>query len=215
MIKLTQTSQRKIWLTSDTHYNHKNIVSGETDWSDPSRCRTFKTRADMNYELVRGINSCVKDGDVLIHHGDWSFGGFDSIRAFAQRLNPGIEIHLLLGNHDHNIGWKLHSDLFASIGKQELFAITDETTGARHMIFASHYKHFVWEGHQKGYLHTYGHSHGNAEEHVFGRSMDVGVDVAFEKFLQYRPFSLDEVQSILNRRDIHNVDHHDAGTNVR
>ena len=83
-------------------------------------------------------------------------------------------------------------------------------------IFLSHYKHAIWEGSHKGYIHLYGHSHASAEGWQIGRSMDVGIDNAYKLFKEYRPMNLtSEVIPLLLKRDIHYVDHHNSKTNVK
>lgn len=99
---------RNIWVTSDTHYNHKNIVKGTTTWNDFEKgsshqsTRDFNTLEEHNQKLVDNINSCVKRDDILYHLGDWSFGGINSIWDFRKQLNCR-NIHLILGNHDEKI----------------------------------------------------------------------------------------------------------------
>jgi calcineurin-like phosphoesterase family protein len=72
----------------------------------------------------------------------------------------------------------------------------------------SHYAHRVWPHHHKGSIHLYGHSHSNLDDD-WGKSMDVGVDAAYKRFGEYRPFSLDEVLKIMENKKIKIVDHHD------
>ena len=98
----------RVWITSDPHYNHKNICRGVTDWrtSDGEvpeyNTRNFPTLELMNNELVNNINSKVGQDDTLIMLGDVAFGGFEFIRIFLDRL-VCKNIHLVLGNHDHHI----------------------------------------------------------------------------------------------------------------
>lgn len=92
----------KVWFTSDTHYGHKNIVAGVSDWSDKSGCRNFNTVEEMNAEIIEGINANVAAKDTLYHLGDWSFGGVDNIWNFRKQLRVR-DIRLVLGNHDEHI----------------------------------------------------------------------------------------------------------------
>jgi calcineurin-like phosphoesterase family protein len=84
-INLDKGSTRNIWFTSDTHYNHTNICRGVTNWRTPNgdipekQTRPFETIDRMNDTIVNNINSVVGQDDILIHLGDWSFGGFDKI----------------------------------------------------------------------------------------------------------------------------------------
>jgi calcineurin-like phosphoesterase family protein len=98
----------KVFITSDNHFGHKNIVRGVTNWRTQdgeipvNSVRDFGTIDEMNERLVYGINNMVGQDDTLIMLGDVSFGGFDNIGIFLDRL-VCKNIHLILGNHDHHI----------------------------------------------------------------------------------------------------------------
>lgn len=100
----------KIWITSDTHFNHKNIVRGCSEWKtqeegsnhNSQQLRDFDTLEEHNETLIKNFNDLVKEDDILYHLGDWSFGGIDSIWNFRKRLNCK-SIHLIYGNHDEKI----------------------------------------------------------------------------------------------------------------
>ena len=77
----------------------------------------------------------------------------------------------------------------------------------------SHYAHRIWDKSHHGVCHLYGHSHSSLEHIEWGKSMDVGVDNAFRLFGQYRPFSMEEVTEILDKRPILFIDHHNKNTN--
>lgn len=106
MIKIDKN--KNVFITSDTHYGHSNICRGTTNWRLPDgsipidQTRDFETIEKMNDTIVNNINSMVGQDDVLIHLGDWSFGGFDNIKKFRERIICK-EIHIILGNHDHHI----------------------------------------------------------------------------------------------------------------
>ena len=98
----------KVFITSDNHFGHKNIVRGVTNWRTQDgeipvdSVRDFGTIDEMNERLVYGINNMVGQDDTLIMLGDVSFGGFENIGIFLDRL-VCQNIHLILGNHDHHI----------------------------------------------------------------------------------------------------------------
>jgi len=71
-MKLTLNKGQKLWFTSDTHYNHGNICSATTQWTDPVTCREFESLEKMNAHLVGNINEKVGQDDILFHLGDWS-----------------------------------------------------------------------------------------------------------------------------------------------
>ena len=102
-MKIELKQGQRLWFTSDTHYNHSNICRSTTRWTDADDVtRDFSSLDKMNEELVHWINKRVAQDDILIHLGDWSFGGFESIKEFRDRI-VCQNVHLVLGNHDHHI----------------------------------------------------------------------------------------------------------------
>ena len=74
-----------IWFTSDTHFNHTNIAGPKvSSWK--SGYRDFGSVQEMNAALIKNINDCVKEDDILYHLGDWSFGGAQNILYFRRAL---------------------------------------------------------------------------------------------------------------------------------
>ena len=150
-----------IWFTADTHYGHKNIVLGESGWSDKSGCRPFPTQAAHDDYIVNQINAHVQRQDTLWHLGDWSFGGKDKVKEFRDRLNCE-RVHIVLGNHDHHL--PSFKGLFESMQHyKELDALV-----------LMHYPIASWHGMEKGIKHLHGHVHGQGP-HMDGR-YDVGFD---------------------------------------
>lgn len=207
MIKIDK--DRKVWIISDTHYGHTNICRGITKWRLPdgsipeSQTRNFETMDEMNDTIINNINSVVGQDDVLIHLGDWSFGGFENIKKFRDRI-VCKEIHLILGNHDHHIENNRE-------GCQELFASVNHYTKLMYKydtIVLMHYPIDSWDGLNKGHIHLHGHCH-LPQQKVFGkgRRMDVGIDGN----MLFMPYSLDNVVKIVKMRDIRSNmddDHH-------
>ena len=196
-----------IWLTSDSHFGHTNIAGPKiSNWS--SGYRDFNSVHEMNMALVNGINKYVKEDDILYHLGDWSFGGVHNILQFRNYI-VCKNVHLILGNHDQHIvdkEIKYHDTSFNPI---ELFSSVQDVLTldiGKTKLFLSHYSHRVWLGSHKGVIHLYGHSHGSIPD--YGKSMDVGVDVAFKKFGEYRPFNIGDITNIMSKRTIEKIDHH-------
>ena len=101
-MKIKLTKNQNIYFTSDSQYSHSNICKSTTEWTDISRCRNFNSISEMNDHIVDNINSIVGEDDILFHLGDWSFGGFDKISEFRNKL-VCKNIHIITGNHDHII----------------------------------------------------------------------------------------------------------------
>ena len=87
---------RNIWITSDTHFSHNNILKFETDGQ--SRGQLFKNIHHMNSELIDRWNSVVKQGDKVYHLGDVSMGNPATLGLIMNRLNGSKR--LIVGNHD-------------------------------------------------------------------------------------------------------------------
>lgn len=194
-----------IFFTSDTHYHHKNIVRGTSEWKIEEspygiqRTRDFDTLEEHDEALIKRFNEVVKQDDVLWHLGDWSFGGYEQIQKFRNRLICQ-NIHIVFGNHDQNIVKYNLEGCFNSTQWVKQFTINKQ------MFFLSHYSHQVWDKSHKGSIHLFGHSHGSLKG--IGRSMDCGVDTN-----NLYPYHLDEILSIMNKIDVKFVDHHNKKTN--
>lgn len=85
---------RNIWVISDTHFNHSNIIK---------YCnRPFSSPNEMNDILVDKWNANVKEGDKVYHLGDVYMGGGFS-REYTDYLLSRLNgrKRLVLGNHDN------------------------------------------------------------------------------------------------------------------
>lgn len=184
-----------IWFTSDFHFGQRNIT-GKKLSSWVSGYRDFDSIAEMDNTIIKTVNKYVKADDILYYLGDWSFraGGRDT-RSYRSSLQCRI-IHYALGNHDKGL------DVTCFNTVQDIIKLPYPPIH----IFMSHYAHRVWPAHHKGSIHLYGHSHGSIQDH--GRSMDVGIDVAHKMFGEYRPFSVDDIMSIMNKKEVIELDHH-------
>jgi len=172
------------------------------------RVRDFDTLEKMNDTIVNNINSVVGQDDILIHLGDWSFGGFENIRKFWDRLICK-NVRLVLGNHDHHIKHDKEGirSLFYSVNNYEELPISKSST-----LILFHYPILSWSGLGKGYIHLHGHAHlSNNKKFGLGRRMDIGIDGHPE----FRPYNLmTEVVPLMMKREIKSDlahDHHMDG----
>ncbi len=207
-----------VWLTSDTHFGHSNICSASSSWSGKKGTRDFDSLDEMDETLLKNINSRLKKDSILLHAGDWSFGGEDNIWKFREKITCD-NIYLTYGNHDHHI--QRNQPFKNGVRPKELFIRTENVlnfsiqrtkSSKKETIMMSHYAHLVWDRSHHGSLHVFGHSHASINGHEVGKSMDIGVDNAFLKFGEYRPFHILEVLKILDAKEIHKIDHHDRST---
>jgi calcineurin-like phosphoesterase family protein len=174
-IKLEPTQQ--LFFTSDTHYMHKNICRGTTSWSNADGfTRDFDTLDQMNDRVVNGINSAVGQDDILFHLGDWSFGGFEMIEQFRNRINCK-NIHIILGNHDHHIERDREGirQLFTSVNQYLELEVKGNDWEQNYVLM--HYPIISWNKMNDGVIHLHGHVHLSADRRIGkGKTMDVGVD---------------------------------------
>jgi calcineurin-like phosphoesterase family protein len=198
-----------VWIFSDPHYNHKNICRGVTNWRLPNgdipigSTRDFDSLEKMNSTIVNNINNVVRQDDVLICLGDWSFGGFESIKMFIDRI-VCKDIHLILGNHDHHIEGNREGcqGYFKSVSIYNTLKYREYTFKLMHYPISS------WDGLSKGVIHLHGHCHLPTNLRFgIGKRMDVGMDGHPE----FRPYHIKECIQLMEKRPISSEiskDHH-------
>jgi calcineurin-like phosphoesterase family protein len=85
-----------IWVISDTHFGHKNILTFKDSSDKP--VRSFSSVEEMDDFMISQWNSVVKPGDKVYHLGDVFFGSKDSFKSLWPKLNGSKR--LVVGNHD-------------------------------------------------------------------------------------------------------------------
>jgi calcineurin-like phosphoesterase family protein len=213
MIKIEKDINGKlpeVWIFSDPHYNHKNICRGTTNWRTVEgeipieQTRDFTTLEKMNDAILKGINENVGQDDILICLGDWSFGGFEYIEEFRNRI-VCKNVHLVLGNHDHHIERNRDDiqNIFTSVSDYETLII------GKRAFRLFHYPIQSWNGMNNGDIHLHGHVHLPPNRKFGqGKKMDVGMDGHPE----FRPYNImREIVPIMDKRDMRSDmpnDHH-------
>ena len=197
-----------VWITSDTHYHHKNICRGVTNWRTQdgkipvNSTRDFRDLDEMDATIINNINSKVGQDDTLIHLGDVAFGGFDKLEQFLDRLICK-NIYLVLGNHDHHIknDRAFIKDRFMVVKNYMEINIDGEN------FVLCHYPLQSWHGLNKGVIHLHGHVHLSPQNKWGnGKRLDVGMDGN-----NMYPYKITEIVHMMDKRDIGsdmNNDHH-------
>ena len=187
-INIPNGSDQKVWITSDTHYGQNNIVRAVTRWRDGNgqvpidATRDFKSIDHMNETIVNNINKVVREDDILIHAGDWSFGGIEYIENFGNRINCKT-IHIVVGNHDDHIllNHEDVQDMFTSVNTR-IDLYYNKT-----LIVIDHYPLLSWRDINKGSIMLHGHSHSSNNDKIGkGRRCDIGID----GHIEFRPYDL-------------------------
>jgi calcineurin-like phosphoesterase family protein len=198
-MKIILEKQQKIYFSSDSHYSHRNICSATSNWEAGRGTRKFNSLNEMNDRLVYELNAALGPDDILVHLGDWSFGGIESVAEFRNRINCKT-IHLFLGNHDHHIANNKEgvAELFTTVNKLETLdlRVPQGKETKKYTFECCHFPIASWDGLGKGYQHLHGHVHlpGHLKIHQ-GRAMDVGVDGN-----NYKPYSLNDILKALEGR---------------
>lgn len=172
-----------VWLTSDEHYGHRNII----DYCK----RPFKDVDEMTEELIFRHNALVKPGDLVYHLGDmfWHTYGLKPALTVMSRLKG--QHFYIRGNHDELIDQHREMrDRFLWV--KDLARVKLPRKDIPPFVLC-HYAMRVWRGSHKGYWHFYGHSHGDLEKTPSGlMSCDVGVDC-----WKYQPVNIEELAAHL------------------
>jgi calcineurin-like phosphoesterase family protein len=149
--------------------------------------------------MCNKINDVVGQDDILIHLGDWSFGGFENIKIFKDRV-VCQNIHLILGNHDHHIEKNRDGcrGYFKSVSHYENMMLKLEKETYNFVLM--HYPISSWDNLNNGVIHLHGHTHLPTNMRFGkGRRMDVGID----GHPDFRPYDLvREVLPLVKKRDI-------------
>ena len=170
------------------------ICRATTSWTDSEdKTRDFKSLEYMNDRIVYNINSKVGADDILFHLGDWSFGGFEKIKEFRDRI-VCKNIHLILGNHDHHIEKNKDEirSIFSSVQHYLDLEVVEAPTAKlipphSYRFILMHYPIASWIDMSKETMHLHGHVHLPLHQVVGqGKSMDVGMDGHFMDVISMR-----------------------------
>jgi calcineurin-like phosphoesterase family protein len=182
-----------IWFTSDTHFFHENII----EYSK----RPFGSLEEMHETMIHNWNERVQKGDTVYHLGDfaltWKKTDADRVAGVLDRLNG--QKWLIIGNHDrdevikqpHWVKATPYHEIKADLGGLH-----------KQRVVLCHYAMRTWNQQGRGAWMLHGHSHGTLPD-IGGHIIDVGVDPQ-----GMRPISIEEVQNIMECRDIVAEDHH-------
>lgn len=167
------------YFTSDTHFNHANIIG---------YCnRPFRDVGHMNRELVARWNDVVKPEDEVWHLGDYALGDQDVDGVIFAKLNG--KKRLVRGNHDGSKAVKL---AWAEILPFHYLQL-EEADPLKWLLI--HNPANLKQKHKGESIVLHGHLHGQMDLHPFekvpgARYIDVGVDC-----WDYRPVTLEQLLS--------------------
>ena len=169
---------QKIWITSDTHFNHANIIN--------YCARPFKDVEEMNATLISKWNNSVGKEDIVWHLGDFAMGGAKEVEVLRAQLNG--KIYLIRGNHDTK-----PNDWYRERGFDRVY---DKPIVVDKDVILSHEPIDVNYGHM---MNFYGHVHNSTEYPTITGS---GACVCIERW-EYLPLQFDRLKkNVLGMRGV-------------
>lgn len=152
-----------IWVTSDLHFYHKNILNYS------AATRPYADVDEMNEMMQVEWNSQVHPTDTVYILGDVSFSNAVKSASILSRLN-GRKI-LIKGNHDAKLVDKAEFNQFFEDIHDYL-----ELNYQGFKIVMFHFPIIEWANCHHGSILLHGHLHGNKSGLEKFRAFDVGVD---------------------------------------
>lgn len=137
------------WVISDSHYFHRRIVEFEG-----MRAAWGLDSVSMTDHMIKAWQSTVRDGDTVLHLGDFALGTRDQIAACRKAL-PG-RIILVLGNHDRS------AKAMRSFGIDEVYTRYEfDVDGWGHVICRHNPSNFTLADATAANVLLHGHLHSN------------------------------------------------------
>ncbi|AIJ05417.1 hypothetical protein JH146_0568 [Methanocaldococcus bathoardescens] len=165
----------KIYLISDTHFNHANIIK---------YCnRPFSNVEEMNKTLIKNWNNIVRDKDIVYFLGDFvlSKNKIEKAKELMKSLNG--KIIFIKGNHD-------------KFG--EKFKVI-EYKGYKFMLIHNPDSSYTFNF--DGWI-IHGHHHANhLDEYPFINPKRKRINVSVE-VIDYKPVSLDLIIKLIEKGEV-------------
>lgn len=166
-----------IYMISDTHLNHNNIIK---------YCkRPFDNIEEMNDSLINNWNEIVNPNDIVYHLGDLYLGSKYDLKDLVSRLNG--EIYLIRGNHDR-LTVKSYEDCGITVLKNAPILLDEYKIALSHRPIPDTML-------KPDYINIHGHIHQRKLEDILdtklfnpNRHINVSCDV-----LNFKPKLLDEL----------------------
>ena len=178
----------RVYFTSDTHFNHTNIIS---------YCqRPFRNVEEMNERIIANWNEVVGEDDIIFHLGDFCLGGSAEWTRLLNRLNG--KIYLIMGNHDRKNIRQGFMDRFEHVAMQMHIEV------GKQRIYLNHYPFLCSEGGYKDVWQLFGHVHTRKSntgidagrlQYLYPTQYDVGVDNN-----NFAPVSFEQVKRIIDKQ---------------
>lgn len=197
MQKITDEQYDRLYVTSDTHFNHnREFVYKSRGYNNPQ---------EMTNDMIDIINNTVGENGILLHLGDFCLNTSpEEYTDILKRLKIK-ELWMLFGNHNSCIQ-QTYGD-----SRQQVCAYNQGLyirylnhyytfKKGKKIFVCSHYPFRSWDGMSEGTMHIHGHCHNNLlssrEDDKTEKILDVGWD-AYPK-----PLHITEIVNIMNTKTV-------------
>lgn len=180
---------RKIGVTSDTHYGHRNIIGYcKRPWLYLHTDNRLSEAEGKPYvipdevlkahddALVERTNAVLGPDDILIHAGDVAWGK-DALTEYRRRLDVKT-VYVAVGNHDDDDALV---EVFGKDYVAERWMFEIHGPGGNRTLVVDHYPGHSWRDSHKACVQLFGHVHGKLDRRHetnagWLMSADAGVD---------------------------------------
>lgn len=224
-VRITETEDRKVYVTSDTHFNHDKPFIWEA--------RGYTSSKHHTDSIIEDINSLVRPNDILIHNGDLCLNTTEEqCNVLLSRINCQ-NIYMIWGNHNNPL-WKIYQreaanflkglvgndwDVVNPVPNVEVYPLRyrnlmfmgnymEALINGKCFIF-SHYPIYVFNYMKDGAIHCCGHSHYSLPLSQAEDKTAKIIDVGWDGFNQ--PYTIKELIAIADTKGLMKVDHHQKG----
>lgn len=174
-----------IWLISDTHFQHANLLNFLGEDGIPFRGQRFSSVKEMDELMIHNWNEVIKPSDKVYHLGDVMFGSKEKFELLWPRLMG--HKRLILGNHDDG-HYMASNNFFEKIMVWRLFKGYDMILTHVPMQLSNTY-----EGARQATFNVHGHIHQNTPPTV--RHINICVEQT-----DYKPVNIEDLAVQLRKR---------------
>lgn len=171
---------RDIWLISDTHFFHKNILDFTDDDGNLIRGAKFDSVDHMNEYMLDRWNETVKPQDIVYHLGDVMMGPKEDFQSFFPKLHGSKR--LIVGNHD-DIKYLTNGGFFKKVQMWRMFP----EFGLLLTHVPIHESGLYRRSKDKSLLNVHGHIHHNLSPTEHHRNVSV-------EAIDYTPIHIEDVR---------------------
>lgn len=166
--KITEENLEKVFVWSDTHFFHKNIIKFSN--------RPYFDIEQMNWAMIENFNEIVGKDDISIWVGDVGFAPDNKLNDLLRECN-GYKI-LIIGNHDFN------HDHLKKLNFDETYFMYEMELPDFNLVFT----HYPLDDVPIDYINVHGHLHVGSTEKTDLRCINVCCEM-----IDYKPTPLAEI----------------------